>query len=567
MRLTDRSILLSLALAAAACGPGPPEAAAPPADPEVIAVYRDGQVTRGDVDRAVLALPAALRQPGPEETAAEWYERVVRELVIDRLLAGEAELLAGGDDPEVAAARREGRRQVVAETWLERNPPAVAAVTESDVRRYYDQHPERYDRRGRRLVSHLFKRRPPGGDVTGLRQEVAELRRRALAGESFAALAAEHSDSESRHRGGSLGWVSREQLAPQLVEVIFSLPEEVPSEPLTTAEGVHLFQVEKIVEARRFAFDEVAATIERQLRLERRDEALDRLAAELPQPADSFVAGGEELEALLAAGDPEATVLRIGDYELTAARLRGLLEEQAAAGQAPVDAARLLHGVERRERIYRRATSEGLADDPEVAARLARRERRDLLRILRQRSLGRKLTAEPERLQEYYDGNRLRFSSPLRLEVRRLTVPVDAAAADRVMARLERAAAGTASGADRLASLAAELGGEVEELGWRSLAELARLDPRWRSRAAGLGAGELSPPLSAASSLEMLEVTARREPEPLPFAAVIERVRAAYLAAHRQELYREWADGMLADAGLEIFRDRLEGLAAGGPPA
>ncbi len=592
MRSLSRSAtLLSLALAVAGCGgPDPiPVAevppAVPPADPEVVAVYRDGEVTAADVDRAVLELPAALRQPGPEETVEEWYEGLVREVVIDRLLRSEAELLGTGDDPEVAVAREEGRRQAVVETWLARNPAAAEAVTEDDLRRYYDRHSERYDRQGRRLVSHLFKRRSTAGDdLEGLKAEVAALRQRAVVGESFGALAAEHSDSESRHRQGSLGWVTREGLAPQLAEVIFALPEGVPSEPLATAEGVHLFQVEEIVEAKRFAFDEVAGMIGSQLQRERAREAVVRVAAELPLPAGSFVAGSEELGALLTAGDPEATVFRVGDYELTVARFRGLLEqsrEQQGGQPSPELAPELLRALERRERIYRHALGDGLAEDPEVAAQLVRLEDRALLRILRQRSLQRQLTGEPERLQQYYDDNKLRFSSPLRLEVRRLAVPVTPVTAGGAMARLERVAAEAAAGSDRLSALAAELGGEVEELGWRTLGELARLDRRWIPVAAGLEAGQLSPPLSSPSSLAMLEVEARREPEPLPFSTVLERVRAAYLAAHRQELYRRWADEVLAEAGFEVFRDRLQGpagapdhgapdrgaLAAGDPPA
>ena len=94
--------------------------------------------------------------------------------------------------------------------------------------------------------------------------------------------------------------------------------------------------------------------------------------------------------------------------------------------------------------------------------------------------------------------------------------------------------------------------------------------------AAGLAAGELSAPLSVTSKagksvVEMLEVKARREPEPLPFATVLEQVRAAYLENNRQQLYREWADQTLAEAGLEVFAQRLEGLgttlAAGASPA
>ncbi len=575
-----RSIALLAALAAA-CGPGATEeAAGPPADPGVVAVYSGGQVTAADLDRAILELPPGQRRPGAEESRAAWYQGLVRELVLDRILEAEAELEGSGEDPEVAAAWQEARRQTVMEIYVERNLPPEE-VTEADLRRYYDQHPERYDRPGRRLVSHLFKRRQPGAPAAELKQQVADLRRRVVAGESFGLLAAEHSDSESRHQQGGLGWMTREALAPELAEVIFALPERVPSEPLTTADGVHLFQVEKAVEAKRFSYDEVAGLIDRQLRLERGSAALDRLAAELPLPAGSFVAEAEELAALLAAGDPAASVLRIGDYQLTVARFGALLaraRSQLPAGQAPQPgfAPQLLRQLERRERIYTHALAEGLAEDPEVAERTARLERRVLLGSLRQRALRRQLNRQPERVQQYYESNKLRFSSPLRLEVRRLTVPATAATAGRAMARLEQAAAGHGAAGERLAAAVAELGGEIEELGWQTLGELARLDQRWLGLAAELSAGELSPPLSVLPAageptVEMLEVLARREPEPLPFATVLEQVRAAYLENHRQDLYREWLGETLATAGLEVFPERLEelggALAAAASPA
>ncbi len=559
----------------AACGPTPSDVGArharankasePPADPRVVAVYRDGQVTAADLDRAVLELPTVQRRPAADQSQAAWYQGLVRELVLDRILDAEAELAGSGEDPEVLAAQQEGVRQTVLEVYVDRNLPPEE-VSEADVRRYYDQHLERYDRPARRLVSHLFKRRREGEPSAGLKEQVAGLRRQAVAGESFGSLAAAHSDSESRHRQGSLGWMTREQIAPELAEVIFSLPEGVPSEPVTTAEGVHLFQVEKAVEAKRFSYDEVEGVIGRQLRFERGRAALERLAADLPLPAGSFVAEAEEL-ALLTAGDPGVTVLRIGDYQLTAARFRALLarrREQVPPGQSPPPdfAPQLLRHLERRERIYSHALAQGLAEDPEVTGRLARLERRVLLGTLRQRGLRRRLNQQPERLRQYYDSNKLRFSSPLRLEVRRLTVPVAAASADRAMTRLERATTDSGAAGQRLAAAAADLGGEIEELGWKTLGELARLDRRWARLAAGLSAGELSAPLSAESAVEMLEVQARREPEPLPFATVLERVRAAYLENHRQDLYREWLDETLAEAGLEVFLERLEGLGA-----
>lgn len=549
------------------CGGGAGDEASstvePPTDPNVVAVYEGGSVSREALDRAILELLPEQRPQLAGEELAQWSRGFVREMVLDRLLAEEAKLLGTSDDPEVVAVREEIRRQVVIDTYLERHAPPATEIDEATVRRSFDDNPERWDRKASRQIFHLFKRRQAGAELGPLKEEMEALRRRIMAGESFSLLAAEHSDSESRHRGGELGWLGREQLPAELAEVIFALPTGTPSEPLPTAEGVHLFLVEKAVEARRFSFDEVAGMIHQQLAGEAGQRAFEVLTDALPLGEGSFVASAEELATLLAAGDPQATVLRIGDYEVDMARFRTQLAQNLqglqASGRAPTPdyAHALLDSMARRQRIHLQALEEGLGDDAEVIERVEQRALRALLRIQRQRAVARKLSAEPERLQDYHEANRLRFSSPLRLEVRQLRVPLAAGDPNRAMARLEALSQGSQGEGDALGAAASELGGTTEDLGWRSLAELAQIDGRLPSLLAELEAGESSAPYRAADHIALIEVTGRREPEPQPLATALEQVRQAYLADHGQELYREWADQTLAEAGLAIFDDRL----------
>ncbi len=587
MRRLASSLLVAVAacLGALACHRETSPEPAPPADPEVLAVYADGSVapedrrnvapqgrqrkiSAADVDRAVLAIPAGQGRLAERKTA-QWYEELIRRLVSDRLLVEEAKLIGIHEEPEFLAMRDETRRQVVMDAYLASNRPQPEPITGDDLRRYFEEHRSDYAQSRRRLVRHLFRRRDDGASLVQLKQEAAELRQRVLAGESFGQLAREHSDSESRHNEGTLGWVTPGTFPPALDEVLFALPERVPSEPLPTAEGVHLFLVEKAVEAKEYSLDEVETLILRELETERDDQAMARLVADMPLPEGSFVAGPEELQSLLRAGDPRAAVLRSGDYELQLGRFHQLAaDRRAAAGaQAPPDLARqLLTFLERRERIYLHANARGLGDDPGVSARLAELEDQDLIVFYRQRVLERKLSREPERLQTYYEHHRMRFASPLRLHLRRLTVPLPAADPGAVMARLERAHSELDRGAVTLEALAAELGGRTEEPQWLTLRQLARLGERAARLAVDLKAGDHSPPYQAGSSLELLEVLERREPEPRPLARVQDQVRAAYLEDHRQELYRDWREGVLAETGFVIYRDRLDALAGRGLP-
>jgi peptidyl-prolyl cis-trans isomerase C len=97
-------------------------------------------------------------------------------------------------------------------------------------RRHFEAHPERYRVGDRAMVRHVLFAVTPGVDVRRLRDraEAALLALRCHRdGEAdrFPALAAELSNCPSGAQGGELGWLAREDCAPEFARELFAGPE------------------------------------------------------------------------------------------------------------------------------------------------------------------------------------------------------------------------------------------------------------------------------------------------------------------------------------------------------
>jgi peptidyl-prolyl cis-trans isomerase SurA len=74
---------------------------------------------------------------------------------------------------------------------------------------------------------------------------------------AFAALARKYSeDKKTREEGGNLGWFTREQIDPQYLSAVDSLPEGGVSRPVAIGDGYHLFRLDKKAAARKLNLDE-----------------------------------------------------------------------------------------------------------------------------------------------------------------------------------------------------------------------------------------------------------------------------------------------------------------------
>ena len=557
--------LASLALSASCRRETPSQTAASEdaaQDPRTVAVFDGGAVTLDQLDAHVLSLSPAERSA----LGSERMPALVRRLASDHLLlaAAQAEGPGAADEAQRETLMREAlAHQCLVETLLAQEPPA-SEPTEDALRASYQRHAATFHRPEQRLARNIFLRRTPQRDSKTLAAELDKLRARVLEGESFRRLASAVSESETRHQGGEMGWIQRGQLPPALEAILFALPERVPSEPIINRDGGHLFWIETVLEAQDLRFEEAREAVRRLVFAERREQRIERIIQRIDRPTpERFEPTADELLALLSGGQAQAPVLRIGDFTLSVDMLRAKLAAQAAAGTEihPQTVVQLVGQLRRREILFQHCRGRGITlGEPGQAWVERQREAAQRERFRRQR-LEALMDRDPEALRDFYARNRNRFSTPLELELERVRIPLGPDAS-RDMARLEAMAGALAAGRLDSAAVAQQLGGEVEMLGWKSLANLARWERKMVRFVAEVPAGSYAAPYRTEQWLNLVHVIARREPRARSFEQAKASVRAAFFAQHEQALDHQLEDSLLQAAHFRLLEQRLHPPAA-----
>ncbi|MGA0610934.1 peptidylprolyl isomerase [Caldimonas sp. KR1-144] len=203
-------------------------------------------------------------------------------------------LLAAADPAPRDEAISEAASAAI-EALLERELPRPVADDEA-CRRYHAAHAQRYAHGERVRVRHVLFAVTPGVDVSALRTRaeacLIDLRARSReeiaaaggGGDRFADAAARWSNCPSGAQGGDLGWLRREDCAPEFAHEVFAHSEiGVLPRLVHSRFGLHVVEVLAREAGRQRAFEEVQAEV--RLALERQAFAtalrqyLQRLAA------------------------------------------------------------------------------------------------------------------------------------------------------------------------------------------------------------------------------------------------------------------------------------------------
>ncbi|MBN2367775.1 peptidylprolyl isomerase, partial [Candidatus Woesearchaeota archaeon] len=77
-------------------------------------------------------------------------------------------------------------------------------------------------------------------------EKAADIIKKLAAGESFEELAKKYSEDFSKRKGGDMGFVVKDMIAPELQEIVFSMnPGDYSKEPVKTERGIYIVKVEE----------------------------------------------------------------------------------------------------------------------------------------------------------------------------------------------------------------------------------------------------------------------------------------------------------------------------------
>ena len=169
------------------------------------------------------------------------------------------------------------------------------AVSDEDVKSYYDKNQSRYEIKEQIRSSHILfkvsKKDDKAADAKAKKKAEQVYKDAAKKGADFAALAKKHSEGPTASRGGDLSYFNRGRMVPEFEKVAFGMKIGDVSKPVKTQFGWHIIKVTDRKEGRKRPFDEVKESISKLLRNNKSRKAKAALLKQLKETAkvESFL--------------------------------------------------------------------------------------------------------------------------------------------------------------------------------------------------------------------------------------------------------------------------------------
>jgi peptidyl-prolyl cis-trans isomerase C len=222
------------------------------------------KITQADFEREFKNLPDFAQKIFKGSSGKE---RFLNELVKKELLYQEA-LKEGLDkNADYQNKLEEFKKITLIGQLLEKQMESKTKVTDQDVKDYYEKHKEDFTPFSKIRVSLILVK---------TEDEANNILERLKKGEDFAKVAKKSSiDSGSAKNGGDLGYLSKDQMTPELEAVAVRLKTGEISEPIKTQHGYEIIKVTDKKPGKVVEFDKVKNLILQHLSAEKQKEIFD----------------------------------------------------------------------------------------------------------------------------------------------------------------------------------------------------------------------------------------------------------------------------------------------------
>jgi parvulin-like peptidyl-prolyl isomerase len=208
----------------------------------------------------------------------EQFDSIVENIKKENKLEDQAQFDAAlkGEGLTMADLRRQLERTMIIQRVQQSEVMSKLQVTDAELKMYYDSHKDSFTTVPQLTLRELLVAVPTSdrGVNVGVEEEARakaeDIRKRLLAGEPFARIAADLSDSPSKANGGLVGPVTRDVLAPELQQAIEGLKAGDLTPVLRTSRGFQLIKIETMETATVKPFEEARGDIADRIANEKR---------------------------------------------------------------------------------------------------------------------------------------------------------------------------------------------------------------------------------------------------------------------------------------------------------
>lgn len=216
---------------------------------KIIATIEDVTITEKDLENVIKKYPEDKRVYFQKE---KWRNRLIKEVIGNELLYCYSKELGLENDENFIKEIEIFKKELLIKMMLKKITSNII-VTESEVKKYYDENLEEFYLKENAAVRHILVE----NEV-----EALEIRESIEANKiSFEDAAMKHSMCPSSLQGGFLGSVSRGLLYREIDNYIFNCEINKLSMPLKSEMGYHIVLVEDIQSGRQQTFTEVKNTL------------------------------------------------------------------------------------------------------------------------------------------------------------------------------------------------------------------------------------------------------------------------------------------------------------------
>jgi len=261
----------------------------------IVAIVNNEAITQREVDN--------LLGPVYEQYRAVYYgdeliskleearKGVVERLIDDRLILSEAKKLnIEASDVEIEARLRETEKrfssramfeqamteqgvsikelkrrykeQIMVRKLIDQKIGSKVNISPSEMSDYYEKHINEFIQPEEISLKNILIRPKQGRDLKESERLAKDISARLKDGCDFAGLAREYSEGPNAQDGGSMGYVKKGDLLPDIEAVVFNLKAGEVSNVIQTNLGYHIFKVEDKRERRTREFAEVRHDVE-----------------------------------------------------------------------------------------------------------------------------------------------------------------------------------------------------------------------------------------------------------------------------------------------------------------